>query len=89
MRDFQAAYPLDPRSWGIGVAPRVVAPDVELLYVHRELPVGGVWAPEATAQVVPLIMVLTSNRWRVLNLGSETIPEPGVASETGVEFRRN
>lgn len=58
-RDFQAAYPLDPERWGIGVAPRVVGPDAELLYVHRELPVGGTWAPDASAEVVPLVMGLT------------------------------
>jgi hypothetical protein len=77
LRDFHATFPLDPRGWGIGAAPRVVAPDVELLYVHAELPAGGVWAPGASAEVVPVLMRLTERRWRVLNLGYETIPQPG------------
>lgn len=77
IRDFQAAHPLDPQRWGIGVAPRVVGPDVELLYVHRDLPAGVIWAPGASAEVVPVVMGLTEGLWRVLNLGGEVIPEPG------------
>jgi hypothetical protein len=77
IRDFQAACPLDSRTWSIGTAPRLVAPDIELLYVHRELPVGGYWAPNAAAEVVPLVMRLTDDVWRVMNLGSEAVPEPG------------
>lgn len=77
LRDFSAAFPLDPSTWGIGAAPRVLAPDVELLYVHRQMPVGGYWPDDASAQVVPLVMHLGERGWRVLNLGSERIPEPG------------
>lgn len=77
LRDFQAACPLDPGSWGIGASPRVVAPDIELLYVHATVPDNGVWAPGAVAEVVPLLMRLSEEVWRVLNLGYETIPEPG------------
>jgi hypothetical protein len=83
IRDFKAAFPLDPRSWGIGTAPRVVAPDVELLYVHREIPADGVWAPEAVAEVVPIVMRLVDDSWRVLNLGSEAVPEPGWPPKLG------
>jgi len=74
---FSAAFPLDPSTWGIGAAPRVLAPDVELLYVHCQIPDGGYWPVGASAQVVPLVMHLGERGWRVLNLGSERIPEPG------------
>ncbi len=77
IRDFQAAFSLDPRGWGIGTAPRVLAPDVELLYVHRNVPADGIWAPEAASEVVPLVMRLTDDAWRVLNLSYEALPEPG------------
>lgn len=77
LRDFTAAFPLDPSTWGIGAAPRVLAPDVELLYVHRQLPEGGVWPPGASAEVVPLVMRLGKGGWLVFNLGSERLPEPG------------
>ena len=77
LRDFRAAYPLNPRTWAIGAHPRVLAPDTEVLYVHREQPEGGVWLPGATSEVVPLVMHLSAGRWRVLNVGHEHIPEPG------------
>jgi hypothetical protein len=41
IRDFSAAFPLDPSTWRIGTAPRVLAPHLELLYVHRDIPEGG------------------------------------------------
>ena len=77
LRDFTAAFPLDPSTWGIGAAPRVLAADVELLYVHRQIPEGGVWPSRASAEVVPLLMRLGGGDWRVFNLGSERLPEPG------------
>jgi NAD(P)-dependent dehydrogenase (short-subunit alcohol dehydrogenase family) len=56
--------------------PRVLAPDVELLYVHRQIPTGGYWPAEATAEVVPLVMRFAEEGWRVLNFGYERIPIP-------------
>ncbi len=77
LRDFRAAFPLDPSTWGIGAAPRVLAPDTELLYVHRHQPAGGLWPPGATSEVVPLVMHLAEGRWCVVNLGYERVPVPG------------
>ena len=81
IRDFSAAFPLDPSTWGIGTAPRVLAADVELLYVHRDIPEGGFWPASASAEVVPLVLRLGEGGWRVLNLGSERLPEPGWARQ--------
>lgn len=83
IRDFQAACPLESGSWGIGTIPRVVAPDVELLYVHRNPPAGGIWAPGAAADVLPLVMRLMDDVWRVLNLGYEAVPVPGWPPKLG------
>lgn len=63
---------------GIGTKPRLIAPDVEVLYVHDlGALTGGVWQPGATSYVVPLVMRLQDDQWRVLNVGTEAIPEPG------------
>ena len=77
LRDFRAALPLNPDTCAIGVSPRIVALDTEVLYAHREQPEGGLWQPGATSEVVPLVMRLNGEHWRVLNLGSERIPSPG------------
>lgn len=77
LRDFRAAFPLDPTTWGIGAAPRVLGPDTELLYVHREVPQDGIWLPGATAQVVPVVLRLGDRGWQVLNLGYDRVPQPG------------
>ena len=77
LRDFRAVFPLDPSTWGIGASPRVLAPGVELLYVHRRIPTGGYWPADATAEVVPLVMRFAEEGWRVLNFGYERIPMPG------------
>lgn len=68
----------DYDSLGIGTNPRLLEPDAEVLYVHdiTSLP-GGVWQPGATTYVVPLVMRLLGDQWRVLNVGAEVIPEPG------------
>jgi hypothetical protein len=77
LRDFRAAFPLDPATWGIGVAPRVLAPDIELLYVHRHIPTEEIWQPRTTVEVVPVVMHLAHGTWYVMNLGYEHIPVPG------------
>ena len=77
LRDFRASFPLNPDTWAFGYSPRVLTLDTEVLYVHREQPEGGVWQPGATNEVVPLVMRLNGEHWRVLNLGYERIPSPG------------
>jgi hypothetical protein len=51
-------------------------PDFERVVI-RDVPADGIWAPEAASEVVPLVMRLTDDAWRVLNLGYEALPEPG------------
>jgi hypothetical protein len=77
LRDFRKAYPLDLTTSGIGVAPRVIALDTELLYVHAEIPPGGAWEAGADSLAYPMVMQLNDNRWFVLNWASDVIPTPG------------
>lgn len=77
VRDFQKAFPLDVDSAGIGVTPRALGLDIELLYVHKEPPTGGSWEPGESSEVIPLVMCLSEGGWKVLNLGYEAIPTPG------------
>jgi hypothetical protein len=78
LRDFRQAWPLDPDVAGIGAAPRVIAPDIELLMVHPEAPEGNVWQPGHAAEVMPLVMAFDAGvGWRVLNFASDLMPEPG------------
>ncbi|WP_214365876.1 hypothetical protein [Pseudonocardia sp. H11422] len=70
---------LDPEHWGIGAAPRPVAPDVELLYLHdtSTLP-GNVWQVDEERPVWPMLMRYVGRRWLVLNVATDSvIPEPG------------
>jgi len=77
LRDFREALPLVPDTWAIGATPRILAVDTEVLYVHRKQPEGGLWQPGTSSEVVPLVMRLNGNHWRVLNLGCERVPAPG------------
>lgn len=77
LRDFRNASPLDVPKSGIGMAPRLIAPDVELLYVHQEMPEGGQWEPGTESLALPMVMHLDGGRWKVMNVGYERIPEPG------------
>ena len=77
LRDFRGAYPLDVASAAIGASPRLIALDTELLYVHPDMPTGGIWEPDEAKAVYPLVMRLSDNHWNVLNWGSDTIPAPG------------
>lgn len=77
LRDFRAAHPLNVAKAGIGTTPRAIAPNVELLYVHRRVPEGGRWEPGASSSAVPVVLHLDGERWKVMNLGYERIPEPG------------
>lgn len=72
-----------PRDRGLGTRARVVGPDIEIVYLHdrSKLP-GGVWEPGTYARVHPILMrwspdVGPNGAWRVLNLNTEVVPEPG------------
>lgn len=77
LRDFRAAVPLNPATWGIGTAERVIDSTTEVLFVLREIPASGIWQPGESQDVVPLVMRHSAGRWRLLNLGYEHVPEPG------------
>lgn len=77
LRDFRAAIPLDPATWGIGTAERIIDSTTEVLYVLREIPPGGIWQPGESRDVAPLVMRHSAGKWRVLNLGYEYVPEAG------------
>jgi hypothetical protein len=59
---------------------------VELLYVHRRVSDGGYGPPDTSAEVVPLIMHLSEDSWRVRNLGYELIPNSGGRPNPGRAF---
>lgn len=77
LRDFRAAFPLDATTCGIGMAPRPLAPDVELLYAHREIPADGLWSASAASSVVCVVMQFADGAWTVANLGRDCLPVPG------------
>lgn len=78
LRDFRAAFPLDVSTCGIGMAPRPLALDVELLFAHREVPADGLWPENATgSSVVPIVMRFADGEWVVANLGYDVLPAPG------------
>lgn len=64
----------DPEAWGIGAATRMVAPGLELLYVHSSTADGDVWQPDEQRWVYPILMHLIDGEWRVRSLGSEHDP---------------
>ncbi len=66
-----------PDVWGIGANTRLIAPYVELLYVHDTDMTDGAWQPDEVRKVYPLLMRSDGARWLVLNLGSEVKPLPG------------
>ena len=78
LRDLHGVADLDPDTWGIGGNARLLAVDIELLYLQDKTGLEvGVWQPGQERFVVPVVMRLTDTQWRVLNFGSETIPTPG------------
>lgn len=77
VRSLRQAMP-SPDVWGIGANTRLIAPDVELLYVHDTTDMtDGVWQPDEVREVYSLLMRWDGGRWLVLNLGSEVDPHPG------------
>lgn len=77
LREWNRVLP-SPEAWGIGTDTRLVAPDVEALYVHDTSDLkDGFWKPGEQRQVFPLLMRWDGERWLVLNLGSEAVPQPG------------
>lgn len=78
VRSLVRTIALDPATWGIGSNPRVIAPDIELLYLQDTAGLsGGVWWPGEERRVMPILIKLNRERWRVLNVDAETPPEPG------------
>jgi hypothetical protein len=54
---------------------------LELLYLHRRVSDGGYGPRDTSAEIVPLVMRLSEDSWRVLNLGYELIPKSGWPSK--------
>ncbi len=78
LRDLHSVADIDPDTWGIGGNARLLAVDTELLYLQEKTGLeGGVWQPGQERFVVPVVMRLADDQWRVLNFGSETIPTSG------------
>lgn len=77
LRDFRKAYPLDVEVAAIGSAPRLMALDTELLYIHPDSPTGGLWQDGETRGVYPMVMRFEEPSWLVLNWASKAIPSPG------------
>ncbi|TWH44426.1 hypothetical protein L612_003200000250 [Rhodococcus rhodochrous J38] len=73
VRGFRTVLP-DPRTWGIGEATRMVAPGLELLYLHSSAVDADVWQPGEQRWVYPIVMHLIDGEWRVRNLGSDQDP---------------
>ena len=61
-------------DWGFGIDTRVLSPDIELLYLHQTI---EIWQPGDTSRVVHPVVMRMTDAWRVLNIGSEKIPEYG------------
>lgn len=71
VRSIRALVP-DPQTWGIGAATRMVAPGIELLYIHDTSTLDGdVWKPDAPRAVTPILLHLVDGQWLIRNLGSE------------------
>lgn len=71
VRSIRASLP-DPDVWGIGAAPRMIAPELELLFLHdRSTLEDGEWQPGEERLVYPILMNLVDGEWVVRNLGSE------------------
>lgn len=67
-----------PDVWGIGANTRLIAPNVELLYVHDTTDmIDGTWRPDEVREVYPILMRWDGARWLVLNVGSDLQPRPG------------
>ena len=50
--------------------------DLEVLYLHNtESRTDVAWQPGETRPVVPILMRYTDESWKVLNFGSESIPD--------------
>lgn len=73
VRGFRTVLP-DPKTWGIGEATRMVAPGLELLYLHSPAVDADVWQPDEQRWVYPILMHLIDGEWRVRNLGSDQDP---------------
>ncbi len=78
LRDLHGVADLDPDVCGVGANARVFGVDIELLYLQEKTGLeGDIWQTGVERLVLPIVMRLNDNQWRVLNYGSETIPIPG------------
>lgn len=72
-----ATLPVQRDTWGMKVNPDFVAPDVMLVRL-LPIPEGGSIRPDEQYVSVPLLMQYDDGPgWRLLNMVSEQIPEPG------------
>ena len=78
-----------PDVWGMGANTRLIAPDVELLYVHDACDMtDGTWQPDEAREVYPLLMRLG---WHALACPQPRFgcdPAPGLASHLGLTMWR-
>lgn len=78
LRDILGIVHLDPDTWCIGANARILGVDIELLYLQDKTGLeGDTWQPGMERLVLPIVMRLDDEQWRILNYGSETIPTPG------------
>ena len=57
---------------------RVLGIDIELLHLQDKTRLeGDIWQPGVERLVLPIVMRLNDDQWRVLDYGSETVPTPG------------
>lgn len=78
LRDLRGLIDFDPETYGIGSNARVLAVDTELLYLQDKSGlIDSRWEAGTERTVFPIVMRYASGQWRVLNFGSDTVPEPG------------
>lgn len=77
VRSIRAMLP-NPTTWGIGTGTRMVAPGLELLYVHDTSTLdGGVVQPGEARPACPILLHLVDGQWLVRNIGSDQDPMVG------------
>lgn len=74
VRSFRAELP-DPDDWGIGENTRLLGPGMEALFLHdtSTLP-GGVWQPNQSSFIFPLVMHHRDGQWMLHAFGQRDAP---------------
>jgi len=77
LRGFDQVLP-PAETWGIGANTRLIAPDIEVLFLHdiSDMP-DTQWQPGEERHVYPILMRWDGEAWRVRNFGTEIEPVPG------------